>query len=544
MSMSLLDVVLTLAALPALCASGYLLWLTVQSRRSAPPAYGPAQYRFEIIIPAHNEEAGIARTVQSVRSLNYPGNLFGVTVVADNCTDRTASFAQAAGAQVLVRQDDARRGKGYALAHGFAHVLDEGQANGVVVIDADTVVSANLLHAFSARFGRGAQAVQADYAVQNPSDSWRTRLMAVAFGSFHALRSLARERLKVSCGLRGNGMCFSAQLLRQVPHDAVSLVEDVEYGIRLGEAGHRVHYAAEAHVFGAMVTSESASRSQRRRWESGRWQLAKRHGFQLLSGALAKRDRVLFDLAVDLLIPPLSFVALLDVAGFVASAAVAIARRQIGLALIAWGVCGVCAAAYVLRGWALSGTGARGLIDLLASPLYVVWKALLVLRGSGARRDEWIRTARPGEGRGRRSEGGGAQGPRPLPDSFRDLWAATLKHEWSALVVVPAHAEDSAVNVARALAKIGEVDFIDGEEVTPSSSTRVTQDMLAQATRGRVVVALDPVVSNPAVLPIVLAADAALICITLGQTEIASARRTVELIGRERFIGCVTVAGA
>jgi hypothetical protein len=110
--------------------------------------------------------------------------------------------------------------------------------------------------------------------------------------------------------------------------------------------------------------------------------------------------------------------------------------------------------------------------------------------------------------------------------------------------VVPAHAEDSAVNVARALAKIGEVDFIDGEDVTPSSSTQVTQDMLAQATRGRVVVALDPVVSNPAVLPIVLAADAALICITLGQTEIASARRTVELIGRERFIGCVTVAGA
>ena len=544
MSMSLLDVVLALAALPALCAGGYLLRLTVLSRRSAPPAYGPAQYRFEIIIPAHNEEPGIARTVQSVRTIDYPGNLFGVTVVADNCTDRTASIAQAAGARVLVRQDEARRGKGYALAHGFANILDEGQADAVVVIDADTQVSANLLHAFSARLGRSAQAVQAAYAVQNPSDSWRTRLMAVAFGSFHALRSLARERLKVSCGLRGNGMCFSAQLLKQVPHDAVSLVEDVEYGIRLGEAGHRVHYAAEAHVFGAMVASERAARSQRRRWESGRSRLAKRRGFKLLSCAVAKRDPVLFDLALDLLIPPLSFVALLDVAGLVASAALAIARRQIGLALIVWGISGVFVAAYVLRGWALSGTGTRGLIDLLASPLYVVWKAVLLPRGSGARRDEWIRTARPGEEPGSRPEAGLPRGPHPLPDSFRDLWLATLRHEWSALVVVPAHAEDSAVNVARALAEIGEVDFIDAEDVTPTSSTRVTQDMLAQATRGRVVVALDPVVSNPAVLPIVLAADAALICITLGQTEIASARRTVELIGRERFIGCVTVAQA
>src|SRR5262249_27100224 len=225
MSMSLLDLALALAALPALCASGYLLRLTLLSRRPATPSYGPARYRFEIIIPAHNEEAGIARTVQSVRSVDYPGTLFAVTVVADNCTDRTASVAKAAGAKVLVRQDETRRAKGYALACGFAHVLDEGQADALVVIDADTQVSANLLHAFSAQLDHGAQAVQADYAVQNPSDSWRTRLMAVAFGSFHALRSLAQERLKVSCGLRGNGMCFTAQLLRQVPHDAVSLVE-------------------------------------------------------------------------------------------------------------------------------------------------------------------------------------------------------------------------------------------------------------------------------------------------------------------------------
>jgi hypothetical protein len=106
---------------------------------------------------------------------------------------------------------------------------------------------------------------------------------------------------------------------------------------------------------------------------------------------------------------------------------------------------------------------------------------------------------------------------------------------------VPACAEDPAVNVARALAEIGKVDFIDAENATPSSCTRVTQDLLAHATHGRVVVAVDPVVSNPAALPVVLAADAALICITLGQTEIASARRTVELIGSERFIGCVTV---
>src|SRR5215472_8045529 len=129
-------------------------------------------------------------------------------------------------------------------------------------------------------------------------------------------------------------------------------------------------------------------------------------------------------------------------------------------------------------------------------------------------------------------------------DEFRDLWFATLRQEWSALVVVPAHGGASAVPIARSLAEIGGVDLICAEGVTPGSSTSITQGMLASAARGRVIVALDPLVSNPAGLPVALAADAALLCVTLGQTEIASARRTVEMIGLDRFIGCIALVDA
>jgi cellulose synthase/poly-beta-1,6-N-acetylglucosamine synthase-like glycosyltransferase len=395
--MRLADLLLAIAAMPALCAGSYLLWLTLLSRRSAPPVPGAVRHRFEIVIPAHNEESGIAQTIRSVRAIDYPQDMFAVTVIADNCTDRTAEVAQAAGARVLLRQDQAQRGKGYALAYAFTRILSEGRASALVVIDADTVVSSNLLRAFSARLETGAQAVQADYAVLNPSDSWRTRLMAISLGSVHVLRSLARERRKVSCGLRGNGMCFTAELLKQVPHDAFSLVEDLEYGIHLGEAGHRVHYAAEGHAYGAMVTSAVAAQSQRLRWEGGRWKLAQRDGLKLLASAWEKRSPVLLDLALDLLIPPLSFIIVLDVAGLVASAALALARGAVGPSLIAWGVSGLFAAAYVFRGWTLSGTGAQGLLNLLCSPIYVGWRMTLLLRPSKQPPDEWIRTARQGE---------------------------------------------------------------------------------------------------------------------------------------------------
>ena len=102
-------------------------------------------------------------------------------------------------------------------------------------------------------------------------------------------------------------MCFTHAVLREVPHEAFSIVEDLEYGIRLGRAGHRVHYAWEAEVLGEMVSGEKASRSQRRRWEGGRWAMTRQFGLPLLArGACASATRVLLDLAMDLLVPPLS----------------------------------------------------------------------------------------------------------------------------------------------------------------------------------------------------------------------------------------------
>jgi 1,2-diacylglycerol 3-beta-glucosyltransferase len=385
---------LALLALPVVGASGYLFLLTLRSRRPASPVYGSPRTRFHVIVPAHDEAAGIAHTVTSLKAIDYPKDLFEVVVVADNCKDDTAARARAAGARVLERVDDERRGKGYALAHAFEVTIAEGKADAVVVVDADTVVSPNLLSAFDVRLQKGANAVQADYAVQNPDEGWRTRLMAIAFGMFHVVRSAGRESLGLSCGLRGNGMCFSTDLLEEVPHDAFSVVEDLEYGIRLGEHGHRVHYAGEAHVYGEMVSSEHASRSQRSRWEGGRAQMAKRHGLPLLRRAILERDPVLADLAIDVLVPPLSVLVAATVAGTAAAAALAAFHRRPNVAALAFGASGVFLATYAARGWQVSGTGARGLFSLSYAPFYIAWKSTLRFRNKHGVPKEWVRTTR------------------------------------------------------------------------------------------------------------------------------------------------------
>lgn len=388
------ELCLLLLAVPATLSCGYLLLLTLLSAAQPTPPRSSRQLRFDVIVPAHNEAAVIARTVASLRRIDWPPERFRVLVVADNCSDDTAALARIAGADVIERSDETLRGKGYALAFAFAESRRRNWAEAVCVIDADAEASGNLLEAFAARIERGAAAVQAHYGILNPRASWRTRLITIAKASFHIARSRARERLGVSCGIRGNGWCVTHELLDQVPYQAFSLTEDLEYGITLGLAGHRVHYADEAHADAEMVSSEQTAGPQRQRWEDGRFQLIGTLTWPLLKAAITRRSAVCLDLAMDLLVLPLSYVALNVLAFGLAAilAAVMLPGAQGWLWLALAGAASLVV--YVLRGWQLSGLGRQGLADLARAPFFVLWKVLLMLR----RRDRkgWVRTDREG----------------------------------------------------------------------------------------------------------------------------------------------------
>jgi 1,2-diacylglycerol 3-beta-glucosyltransferase len=390
-----LDIVLSLASIPVLLCAAYLAGLALMSRRARPPPYPEPAIRFDVVVPAHDEEAGIATSVESILAADYPADLRRVIVVADNCADRTAERARRAGARVLVRDEPHRRGKGFALAYAFERSLAEGFADAIVVVDADATVSPNLLRAFAARLQAGAHAAQSENLVGNPGASWRTRLLSVAFALIHTVRSVARERLGLSCALSGTGMAFSAALLRTVPHRAVSLAEDIEYGIDLARAGHRVVYVAEASVRSDASPTARGGRSQRARWEDGRRQMARRHALALLGRGVARRDPVLLDLAIDLLVPPLSTLGALAAGGAALALAASWASGQLlASALLTWGASALLVSVYVARGWQVSGTGLRGLEALLHAPIYLGWRVGVAWTRRFRQPDVWVRTAR------------------------------------------------------------------------------------------------------------------------------------------------------
>lgn len=371
----------------------YLLLLTVAAffaRRTTPARRGAPSHRFVIMIPAHNEERLLPKTLANLQQLDYPQELFRIHVVADNCSDRTAELARVGGAVAHERFDTELRGKGYALEWLLQRLWDTGEFHdAVLILDADSVVSPNFLRVMDARLARGERVIQAYYAVHQPEGAWSAGLRAVALTVLHYLRPQGRMVLGGSTGLKGNGMVFAAEILRKHRWSA-SLTEDIEYHMELILAGERAMFAPDAVVWAEMPDSLRASQSQNERWEKGRMEMVRRFVPKLFGASLRKQSFLLFDAAVEQLIPPFSVVAGASIAVLLAALAL---QSPIGIALATAIVLGQVI--YVFAGLALARAPWSTYKALFFAPMFMGWKLWLYIRLLlGVKPRAWIRTAR------------------------------------------------------------------------------------------------------------------------------------------------------
>jgi 1,2-diacylglycerol 3-beta-glucosyltransferase len=384
----------------------YLVFLTLSAMfarlRGRRPARGAADVstRFTILVPAHNEEQVIASCLDSLRALDYPEALRRVIVIADNCTDGTARIAASMGAHAYERTDLEKRGKGYALDWATKRLLreDGGWTDALVIFDADTVAGPTFLRSMDQRLRQGSLALQGRYALLDPFHNWRTALLYSALLLHSRLRPLARHALGLTTLLKGNGMCFARSVVERIGWNAYGLAEDIEYTTTLMDAGITVEYVDEAVLYAEAPQTGSQASSQRMRWESGRFSVARRDGLRLLAAAIRHRSVAQFDWSMDLLIPPMGILVAVPVFMLALGAPFALWPGASPLAAIvswAWLASLVGAGAYVLGGMLICGADPRAYLYLLSTPVFLAWKLRIyasMLLGRGPR--GWVRTER------------------------------------------------------------------------------------------------------------------------------------------------------
>jgi cellulose synthase/poly-beta-1,6-N-acetylglucosamine synthase-like glycosyltransferase len=210
--------------------------------------------------------------------------------------------------------------------------------------------------------------------------------MNVALMAFNVLRPRGRERLGLSAGIFGNGFALTRATIQAVPYDVHSVVEDLEYHLRLVRSGRRIAFADRTTVRADMPAGGRGVSTQRARWEGGRLGMITQ-AMPALIKDIAKGNVRLIEPLLDLLLLPLGFHVLL----LTALLALPFAATRI-YALCAIGLVAFHVAAAVVIG----GGSRRDFAALLASPFYVLWKLAAVpgIVRSASRNAEWVRTER------------------------------------------------------------------------------------------------------------------------------------------------------
>lgn len=344
-----------------------------------------------ILIPAHNEALVIGKTLEALQPQLTPSDQ--LVVVADNCSDETATIARAFGATVIERQDFDRRGKGYALDYGLAFIAAK-PPEAVVFVDADCIVQPGAVDRIVSLSIATSRPVQAIYLMAQPANPKpKDSVSALAFLVKNWVRPSGLARLSLPCLLTGTGMAFPWRVIRDVSLASSNIVEDMQLSIDLAIAGHAPQLCPEATVIGQLPQQREAAKSQRTRWEHGHLQTLISQTPRLLKAAIGQKRPDLLAIALDLCVPPLSLLLMLWGVALTAAVFAAVLGTSWVPSVLLFGE-GLLILVAIVAAWSKFGRSSIPGQTLLAVPLYLLWKIPLYLKFLVKPQTRWVRTER------------------------------------------------------------------------------------------------------------------------------------------------------
>ena len=372
------------------------LYALLKRQKTKPMTEEKPFHTFAIVIPAHNEEDVISGVLQSCAELDYPKDKYEVFVVADNCSDQTATIAAESGVTCLERYDTVSRGKGFALAWAFDRILPK-RHDALIVLDADCHLEPHALRIFDQYMLTGDRVLQANDVASNPDVSAMSYAVAIGNVVENDLFYAPKSQLGLAVFLRGTGMVFNQEVLRAYPWKTHSIVEDVEYTINLLRNGIRPRFVSEVKVKSAFPDHEQQLDVQRRRWATGNLSFFKKYFLKLTLEGLFRKQWVLLDAAWTFLVLSRPLV-LLDIFTSLVLAVMCtwlspgvFSSELLGAAIILF----LIQCLYFALGAVFLGVTGHRLRLLLNTPVVVVRLIVISMLGFvGVNKNIWARTPR------------------------------------------------------------------------------------------------------------------------------------------------------
>lgn len=229
-----------------------------------------------IMIPSHNEEVVIYKTLQAMIKLNYPKDRYEIIVINDNSKDKTGEIIEKVKLEnpnslinhVEIIGERGGKGKSNALNIGF----EEANGEFLVIYDADNTPNAMalkyLLDEIMSNDNYGA--VIGKFRTRNKNKNLLTKFINIETLSFQWMAQAGRWKLFKLCTIPGTNFIIRRSIIEEIGGwDPSAVAEDTEISFRIYEMGYKIAFMPLAETFEQEPETIKVWMKQRSRWVNG-----------------------------------------------------------------------------------------------------------------------------------------------------------------------------------------------------------------------------------------------------------------------------------
>ena len=344
-----------------------------------------------ILIPAHNEAKQIKEVLETL--LPQITRQDRVIVIADNCHDNTAELARSTGVTVLEREHKSDRGKGYALDFAMQKIKHD-PPEVLVILDGDCLIRPDTIKNITCKAIATGRPVQATYLMEQPEDpSLKDRVSMFSIKVKNLVRLLGLNRLGWHSLLTGSGMAFPWSLINRVSLAGSKTTDDMQLTVDLALAGSTPIFCEEALVIGRLMKDRDAE-SQRSRWEHGHLEMILVEVPRLVKAFLKTGNFAALQLALDILIPPLSLLVMTWIVSTIVTWLATMVDGISAIPAIVVSIAGLFLNTGAFLAWSKFGRDELPLRNLIAIPFYILSKIPIYFKFLTKPQSRWLKTER------------------------------------------------------------------------------------------------------------------------------------------------------
>ncbi len=246
-------------------------FIKVQRRKARRIPDIPSEYKpfVSILIPCHNEEAVIEKTVENISEVDW--DKYEIILIDDRSTDLTPEIIKNISeknekVKYLIREKDAYPGKSAVL--NDAVKIAKGEA--ILVFDADAKIKPDFISKMVPKLEPvDVGAVQSRKVIINAKQNFLTKCQYEEY-IIDTHMQVGRDAVRGAVELRGNGELIKRRALEDIGYwNNETITDDLDMSTRMHIKGWDIRYCADVIVYEEGVLTYSALIKQRRRWVEG-----------------------------------------------------------------------------------------------------------------------------------------------------------------------------------------------------------------------------------------------------------------------------------